>query len=155
MATNWKRLTIYTRTLNQQIRLAKCKLQLGAVKIQHSLKLVKEVVLDNSLFCVYVVCHRLKLKHFEKFTDTTDALAAATAAIEGKVSKPLKKLLKKLVSKDAQEQLLVADAKLGNAIKEKSNLSCVSNSAVLELMRCIRSQADSLIGSLPQRYVLC
>jgi len=95
----------------------------------------------------------VKLKHFEKFEDTTDALAAATAAVEGKVSKPLKKLLKKLVAKDAQDQLLVADAKLGNAIKEKMDLSCVSNSAVLELMRCIRSQADSLIGSLPQRYV--
>lgn len=83
--------------------------------------------------------------------DTTDALGAATAAVEGKVAKPLKKLLKKLVSKDVQEQLLVADAKLGNAIKEKCDISCVSNSAVLELMRCIRSQADSLIGSLPQR----
>ncbi len=95
--------------------------------------------------------HRVKLKHFEKFADTTDALAAVTAAVEGKVSKPLKKLLKKLVAKDAQEQLLVADAKLGNAIKEKTNLSCVHNSSVLELMRCIRSQIDSLVGALPQR----
>jgi nucleolar protein 58 len=94
------------------------------------------------------------LKHFEKFTDTTDALGAATAAVEGKVSKPLRKLLKKLISSDAQEQLLVADAKLGNAIKEKTNISCVSNSSVLELMRCIRSQADGLIGSLPQRYAI-
>ncbi|CAL8143584.1 unnamed protein product [Orchesella dallaii] len=94
---------------------------------------------------------RVKLKHFEKFIDTTDALGAATAAVEGKVAKPLKKLLKKLVAKDAQEQLLVADAKLGNAIKEKLNISCVCNTNVMELMRCIRSQADSLIGSLPQR----
>jgi len=93
----------------------------------------------------------VKLKHFEKFTDTTDALGAATAAVEGKVSKPLKKLLKKLVSKDAQEQLLVADAKLGNAIKEKTSISCVHNSSVLELMRCIRSQINSLVGELPQR----
>jgi len=93
----------------------------------------------------------VKLKHFEKFLDTTDALGAATAAVEGKVSKPLKKMLKKLVAQDAQEQLLVADAKLGNAIKEKLNISCVANTNVQELMRCIRSQADSLIGSLPQR----
>lgn len=96
----------------------------------------------------------MKLKHFEKFTDTTDALGAATAAVEGKVAKPLKKLLKKLVAKDAQEQLLVADSKLGNAIKEKLNISCVSNTAVSELMRCIRSQAESLIGSLPPRFVI-
>jgi len=91
----------------------------------------------------------VKLKFFEKFADTTDALAAATATVEGKVSKPLKKILKKLVLKDAQDQLLVADAKLGNAIKEKMELSCMHSTAVLELMRCIRSQADSLIGSLP------
>jgi len=102
------------------------------------------------VYAYYFRC-RVKLKFFEKFADTTDALGAATATVEGKVSKPLKKLLKKLVAKDAQEQLLVADAKLGNAIKEKMNISCVSNSHVLELMRCIRSQADGLIGSLPQR----
>jgi nucleolar protein 58 len=93
----------------------------------------------------------VKLKHFAKFEDTTDALGAATAAVEGKVSKPLKKILKNLVSRETQEQLLVADAKLGNAIKEKLKLSCISNSSVLELMRCIRSQIDGLVGELPQR----
>jgi len=95
--------------------------------------------------------NRVKLKHFEKFADTTDALAAATAAVEGKVAKPLRKLLKKLVAKDAQEQLLVADAKLGNAIKEKSSLEVLHNTSVLELMRCIRSQLDGLVGALPQK----
>jgi hypothetical protein len=44
------------------------------------------------------------------------ALAAATGFIEGKLTKPLKKLLKK-ISEDVQEPLLVADAKLGNSIK--------------------------------------
>jgi len=43
--------------------------------------------------------------------------AATTAAVEGKMSKSLKKLLKKLVVGEAQEQLAVADAKLGNVIK--------------------------------------
>jgi len=79
----------------------------------------------------------VKLKHFEKFTDTTEALAATTAAVEGKMSKSLKKMLKKVVAKDLQDQLLVADAKLGNAIKDKLNLPCLSNTAVQELMRCI------------------
>ncbi|KAI0990496.1 hypothetical protein GJ496_006055, partial [Pomphorhynchus laevis] len=59
----------------------------------------------------------VKLKTFVQFGDTTAALAAANSALEGKVSKPLKKLLKKLVASDIQEQLLVADAKLGQAIK--------------------------------------
>lgn len=93
----------------------------------------------------------VKLKHFEKFADTTEALSAATAAVEGKLSKPLKKTLKHLVSDDIQNQLLVADAKLGNAIKDKLALQCVSNTAVQELMRCIRSQSESLLSGLPKK----
>uniref|UniRef100_A0A1A9W031 Nucleolar protein 58 n=1 Tax=Glossina brevipalpis TaxID=37001 RepID=A0A1A9W031_9MUSC len=93
----------------------------------------------------------LKLKHFEKFNDTTEALAAATAAVEGKVSKPLKKTLKKMFGDEVQESLLVADAKLGNAIKDKFAVQCVYNTGVQELMRCIRQQADSLLGGLPKK----
>ncbi|XP_046735132.1 nucleolar protein 58 [Diprion similis] len=92
----------------------------------------------------------VKLKHFEKFADTTEALAATTAAVEGKVSKSLKKMLKKYCA-EVQEQLAVADAKLGNAIKDKLSLSCISNTAVQELMRCIRSQMDSLLTGLPKK----
>ncbi|XP_059475589.1 nucleolar protein 58 [Neocloeon triangulifer] len=93
----------------------------------------------------------VKLKHFHKFLDTTDALAATTAAVEGKLSKHLKKLLKKLVVQDAQEQLLVADAKLGGVIKEKFEINCMTNNSVQELMRCIRSQIDGLLGDFPQK----
>jgi len=92
----------------------------------------------------------LKLKKFVKFKDTTEALAAAAAAIEGKMSKTLKKLLKK-VAAETQEQLAVADAKLGNVIKEKLNMNCVSSSSIQELMRCIRSQATNLIPGLPDK----
>ncbi|XP_037095400.1 nucleolar protein 58 isoform X2 [Syngnathus acus] len=93
----------------------------------------------------------LKLKHFEKFQDTTEALAAATALVEGKVSKTLKKVLKKMVAKDAHEQLAISDAKLGGVIKEKLDLSCIHSPAVAELMRCIRSQMEGLISGLPPR----
>lgn len=93
----------------------------------------------------------VKLKHFEKFEDMTQALAAATSAIEGKLSKSLKKVLKKVVAKEAHESLAVADAKLGNVIKDKFNISCVANSNVQELMRCIRSQVDGLITGLPAK----
>lgn len=93
----------------------------------------------------------VKLKNFIKFEDTTQALAATTAAIEGKISKPLKKALKKYVSKEVQEQLLVGDAKLGSAIREKFDLQCVSNSNVQELLRCIRSQMDNLLAGLPKK----
>ncbi|KAK2170100.1 hypothetical protein LSH36_4g04025 [Paralvinella palmiformis] len=93
----------------------------------------------------------VKLKHFQKFKDTTEALAATTAAVEGKMSKTLKKMLKKLVVKETQDILAVADAKLGNSIKDKLDLNCVSNSAVQELMRCIRAQTNSLITGLPEK----
>uniref|UniRef100_A0A6B2FHC2 Nucleolar protein 58 n=1 Tax=Bothriechis nubestris TaxID=1766655 RepID=A0A6B2FHC2_9SAUR len=92
----------------------------------------------------------VKLKHFEKFQDTTEALAASTALVEGKISKNLKKILKKIVAKDAHEQLAVADAKLGGVIKEKLNLSCIHSPMVTELMRGIRTQIG-LISGLPSR----
>ncbi|XP_032413018.1 nucleolar protein 58 isoform X1 [Xiphophorus hellerii] len=95
----------------------------------------------------------LKLKHFEKFQDTTEALAAATALVEGKLGKSLKKALKKVVAKEAHEQLAISDAKLGGVIKEKLDLSCVHSPAVAELMRCIRSQMEALISGLPPREI--
>lgn len=95
----------------------------------------------------------VKLKHFEKFQDTTEALAAATAMVEGKLGKSLKKILKKVVAKEAHEQLAITDAKLGGVIKEKLNLSCVHSPAVAELMRGIRNQMEGLITGLPAREI--
>ncbi|XP_062383830.1 nucleolar protein 58 isoform X3 [Sardina pilchardus] len=95
----------------------------------------------------------VKLKHFEKFQDTTEALAAATALTEGKIGKSLKKVLKKVVAKEAHEQLAITDAKLGGAIKEKLNLNCVHSPAVAELMRGIRNQMEGLITGLPPREI--
>ena len=60
----------------------------------------------------------------------TEALSAATAAIEGKMSKSLKKVLKKVFASDAHEQLAVADAKLGSVIKV-DNLKLVDMYAYL------------------------
>ncbi|XP_028835769.1 nucleolar protein 58 [Denticeps clupeoides] len=95
----------------------------------------------------------VKLKHFEKFQDTTEALAAATALVEGKLGKSLKKILKKVVAKEAHEQLAITDAKLGGVIKDKLNLSCVHSPAVAELMRGIRNQMEGLITGLPPREI--
>ena len=49
--------------------------------------------------------------------------SAATAAIEGKLGKGLKKMLKKMAAKEAIDKLAVADAKLGNIIKVKNKLT--------------------------------
>ena len=44
-------------------------------------------------------------------------VVAATASVEGKMSKSLKKLMKKVASKEVHEEMAVADAKIGNLIK--------------------------------------
>ena len=62
-------------------------------------------------------------------------------------------MLKKEITDSAHEQLLVSDAKLGNAIKEKLELSVVSNNNVNELMRCIRLQTESLISGLAKKDI--
>jgi len=93
----------------------------------------------------------LKLKHFKKFEDTTEALAAATSSVEGKMSKSLKKLLKKVASNDITEEMAVADAKVGNLIKDKFDISCVCSPAINELMRGIRSQMNNLITGLSEK----
>ena len=61
------------------------------------------------------------------------------------MSKGLKKLMKK-VAADSNEQLAVADSKLGSIIKKKTDIDCVYSSNVMELMRCIRSQMPELVA---------
>ncbi|XP_074311492.1 putative nucleolar protein 5-2 [Silene latifolia] len=87
----------------------------------------------------------VKLKAFDKFENTAEALSAATLLIDGKTSKGLRKFLK---SHCQGETLAVADSKLGSAIKEKLQIDCVHNNSVMELMRGIRSQLTELISGL-------
>lgn len=90
----------------------------------------------------------LKLKHFEKFEDINEAVAGNLTVEKGKVSKNLKRVIKKHILKDAEAELAVADAKLGKLLKKDFDLNCVTNSAILELMRNIRSQLDSFISPM-------
>ncbi|KAK6010166.1 snoRNA binding domain protein [Ostertagia ostertagi] len=85
----------------------------------------------------------LQLIAFKKFKSTADAVESTCALQEGKMNKTLKKLLKGKVSEN--EQLAVADAKLGNLIKEKLDVPCVHTPAVAELMRSIRANIESLL----------
>jgi nucleolar protein 58 len=93
----------------------------------------------------------LKLKAFSKFENTSEALEAATAIIDGTLSKDLKKFLKKNVGKEGSEETLaVGDAKLGGVISKKLGIQVVSDSTVMELMRGIRSQVVSLVDGLSE-----
>ncbi|PIA44570.1 hypothetical protein AQUCO_01700279v1 [Aquilegia coerulea] len=87
----------------------------------------------------------VKLKAFNKFENTSEALSAATLLIDSKPTKGLRKFLK---AHCEGETLAVADTKLGNAIKEKLKIECVHNNAVMELMRGVRSQLTELISGL-------
>lgn len=98
---------------------------------------------DTDLESESAIKSLIKLKAFSRFTDTTSALAAATALVESKPSKELRKFLKKQVGAD--EQLAVADSKLGAAIKEKTNLQCIFSPGVTDLMRGIRTNIDALL----------
>ncbi|CAL9781141.1 unnamed protein product [Musa acuminata subsp. burmannicoides] len=87
----------------------------------------------------------VKLKAFNKFENTSDALSAATLLIDSKPSKGLRKFLRTHCD---GETLAVADSKLGNAIKEKLKIDCLHNNAVMELMRGLRNQLTELISGL-------
>ncbi|CAN8062860.1 unnamed protein product [Agarophyton chilense] len=93
----------------------------------------------------------VKLKAFNSFSDTTAAFAAATAVLEGKPTKDLRKFLKKTVA--SGEQIAVGDAKLGAAIREKTGLQCLFSQGVSDLMRGIRTNLDSLLQDEEQAAV--
>ncbi|XVF37992.1 hypothetical protein REPUB_Repub20aG0059200 [Reevesia pubescens] len=87
----------------------------------------------------------VSLKAFSKFENTAEALEAATKLLESAPSKGLRKFLRAHCD---GETLGVADSKLGNAIKEKLKIDCVHNTAVMELLRGVRSQLTELISGL-------
>ncbi|KAG0568398.1 hypothetical protein KC19_6G016800 [Ceratodon purpureus] len=87
----------------------------------------------------------VKLKAFDKFENTTDALNAASHLVDSKLPKGLRKFLK---AQCQGETLAIADSKLGKAISDKLEINCVNNAAVAELMRGLRSQLSELISGL-------
>jgi len=93
----------------------------------------------------------VKLHAFQKFEDTTEAVAAATAVVEGKLDKLLRKFLKKnIVNKKIEDSLGVADSKLGQAIKEKLGIQCANNDTVLELLRGVRGSLTEVLPALEE-----
>ena len=93
----------------------------------------------------------VSLKDFKKFEDTTDALAAATALTEGKMSDNLKKFLKSAVK---GEKLAVGDLKLAATIHSKLEIDTIADAGVVEFMRCISPQVNDLVSAhLPQPQV--
>jgi len=93
----------------------------------------------------------VQLVKFQKFKNTAEALKASTALIDSKLSKGLKKLLKKeIVEKGLSELLAISDAKLGGVIKEKFGIKCVHDNSIDELLRGIRNQVSNLVSGLSE-----
>ncbi|CAM6046319.1 unnamed protein product [Sphagnum compactum] len=85
------------------------------------------------------------LKAFDKFVTTADALGAVNHIVDGKLPKGLRKFLK---AECQGKTLVIADSKLGKAISEKLETSCLNNAAASEVMSWLRSQLSELIVGL-------
>ena len=91
----------------------------------------------------------VKLKAFKKFKDTKDAMKAIDKLMAGKMSKSLESFLdKNIVQKGIEDELMIADKKLGKTIQEKLGITCKYGEKAAEVMRCIRFQMQSLIAGL-------
>ncbi|PRP86876.1 nucleolar protein 58 [Planoprotostelium fungivorum] len=92
----------------------------------------------------------LKLKAFQRFQSTADALEATTALLDGELSKSLSKFLKKeIVDKELEDKLITADTKMGGLISKKLKIEQFGGEKLAnELMRGIRTQLHSLVGDL-------
>lgn len=94
----------------------------------------------------------VKLKAFKKFKDTKEAMKSVEKLLKGDISKTLKKFLdKNIVQKGIEEELMLADKKLGKAITEKLGIECKAGSKANELLRCIRYQMTSLLEDLDEK----
>lgn len=91
---------------------------------------------------------------FKKFEDISKALSAATALIESTMDKTLKKFLKKFIVKAGlKDNLIMSDSKLAGIVKEKLKINCSHSEQALEIIKGIRSQMNTLIGSVNQQQM--
>lgn len=81
----------------------------------------------------------VKLKAFKKFKNTAEATECVEKMLEGEMSKTLRKFLEKnIVQKSIEEELMVADKKLGKSITTELGIECKAGEKANELLRCIR-----------------
>ncbi|CAH8535747.1 unnamed protein product [Dicrocoelium dendriticum] len=117
----------------------------GAMEVSDLCKAFEDTATMNQL---------ITLEKFVQFKDTNDALAAVADVVEGRVSKRLKKLLKKLYVKELRDDILaVADRKLSIDISSKLNIPTACDSAVQNLMRAIRCHLEALLPVVEEDHM--
>jgi nucleolar protein 58 len=101
---------------------------------------------------IRVIGEDTALEAIHKFKSTKEALEATASLVNGELSKPLKKFLKKNVDVGVAEQLAVLDSKLGKVIKTELGLPVVHGDDVLGIMRLVRANIASLMDDItPQQ----
>lgn len=95
-----------------------------------------------------------KLKAFHRFKSTADALESTAQFVNGELSKPIKKFLKKnFVDKEIADELAVMDAKLGKAIKDALGIQCVHDEATVHTFRAIKANIDELLEGVSKEQL--
>jgi nucleolar protein 58 len=136
-----------TRTLETRAMLILTETAAGYALFQAKDKLLRKDI-KTELSSAVKTAEHLKLQAFKKFENTADALDNVSAIVDGKVTPALAAMLSEV--SDKKTSLVVADAKLGNAINKMEglqfNLIADSNSA--DLYRAIREHMSALITGL-------
>lgn len=95
-----------------------------------------------------------KMKALLQFKSTADALETTTQMINGELSKPVRKFLKKnIVEKGIEDELAVADSKLAKAIKETLAIPCVHGDETLATFRALKECLEELIGDISKEQI--
>merc|ERR1712153_186856 len=138
-----------TRSTQQMLVLLEPAAGFGLFKVMKEGKVAEATDLSKDFATSEKAEEMVKLKKFSKFTDQADALAAATAMVEGKLDKNLKKFLKKnIVDKELNDELIVSDSKLAGLVKEKLDIQCLCDSSSLEVLRGVRLHMDALVPAI-------
>merc|ERR1712086_776597 len=140
-----------TRSTQQMLVLLETAAGFGLFKVLKEGKVADATDLNSEFATSEKASEMVKLTKFSKFTDQADALAAATAMVEGKLDKSLKKFLKKnILDKDLKDELIVSDSKLAGIVKEKLDIQCLCDASSLEVLRGVRLHMDALVPSVTQ-----
>jgi len=95
----------------------------------------------------------VKLKAFSPFTSAENALTNINDVSEGIVNEDLRAFLEQNVprtkpGKEAKAHVGVIEPKIGTAIQDGLGLPCVSNEAVVEVIRGVRAHFPHYVGAL-------
>ena len=95
-----------------------------------------------------------KLKAMLRFKSTAHALENTTQIVNGELSKPLRKFLKKnYVDAELSDELAVMDSKLGRVIKDELAIPCVHGEETIGMFRALRANIETLLEDVTREQL--